>query len=360
MGKPRFRSNLNSMAKSPLILAALAKAAVPHLNFHEVKSLSANSNGAFDTALLTATTGEHYVIRVANTQAAGAEQDVELRALKALGKPERMRLPFKITNQIGEVKDEKGSRALVFEFVYGNPTDIGSVPADSALSHSIAKAIAAIHNLDPAIVENAHLASFESAETVRGRVAELDRFASTGKVPAILLSRWEQALEDVSLFRFKPAVIHGGLNGDSLLTLDDEVAGVLGWSNLRVSDPAEDFAWILGAGIHELSESIIDVYRQSHYNVDDSLRLRATLYSEFEIARWLMHGITKQDQEIIDDAISMLEVLAEDVATGAVGRLIAKPVSAVASEPKPVSVEDTATRPIEISDIPSKTDSELF
>ncbi|MFM1983632.1 MAG: hypothetical protein RL723_67 [Actinomycetota bacterium] len=104
------------------------------------------------------------MIRVANTQAAGAEQDVELRALKALGKPERMRLPFKITNQIGEVKDEKGSRALVFEFVYGSPTDIGSVPADSALSHSIAKAIAAIHNLDPAIIENAHLASFESAE----------------------------------------------------------------------------------------------------------------------------------------------------------------------------------------------------
>ena len=54
------------MAKSPLILAALAKAAVPHLNFHEVKSLSTSTSGAFDTALLTATSGEHYLIRIAN------------------------------------------------------------------------------------------------------------------------------------------------------------------------------------------------------------------------------------------------------------------------------------------------------
>jgi hypothetical protein len=46
----------------------------------------------------------------------------------------------------------------------------------------------------------------------------------------------------------------------------------------------------------------------------------------------------------------MLDVLAEDVATGAVGRLIAAPIR----------VEDVATRPIDISDIPAKSDSELF
>ncbi|CAB4624807.1 MAG: phosphotransferase [Actinobacteria bacterium] len=338
------------MAKSPLILAALAKAAVPHLNFHEVKSLSANSSGSFDTALLTATSGEHYVIRVANSQTAGAEQDVEIRSLKALVKADRLRLPFKITNLVGEVKDEKGNRAMVFEFVYGNPTDIGTVPADSVLSSNIAKAIAAIHNLDPAIIENAHLPSYDAAEVVRGRVAELDRFAATGRVPSVLLSRWEQALEDVSLFRFKPSVIHGALNADTFLTLDNDVAGILSWSSLRISDPAEDFAWVLGAGIHELSESIIDVYRQSHYHVDDSLRLRATLYSEFEMARWLMHGIAKKDDAIIEDAVSMLEVYADEVSTGAIGRLIATPKKL-----------DLHTRPIEqIAPEAEKADNELF
>jgi len=351
MANAGFLSNLIFMARSPLILAALAKAAVPHLNFVEVKGLSSGTNGAFETALLTATTGEHYVIRVATSQTAGAEQEVELRALKALGKTDRMRLPFKVTNLIGETKDDKGSRALVFEFIYGNQTDISTVGADTKLSNSIAKAIAAIHNLDIALIENAHLPAFEPAETVRGRVAELDRFAATGKVPAILLSRWEQALEDSSLFRFKPTVIHGGLNGETFLTLDDEVSGVLGWSTLRVSDPAEDFAWILGAGIHELSESIIDAYRQSHYNVDDSLRLRATLYSEFEFARWLMFGISKKNQEIIDEAVLMLEGLAEDVSTGAVGKLVLRQ-----SAP---TFDNTlaATAPIEI---PQPQDNELF
>lgn len=377
MAKAKFLSNLNFMARSPLILAALAKAAVPHLNFVDVKGLSSGTNGAFDTALLTATTGEHYVVRIANTQTAGAEQDVELRALKTLTKVDRMRLPFKLTNLVGEAKDDKGNRALVFEFVYGNQTDITTVGADTPLSANIAKAIAAIHNLDTALIENAHLASFEPSEIVRGRVAELDRFAATGKVPSVLLSRWEQALEDTSLFRFKPTVIHGGLNGETVLTLDDQVSGVLGWSSLRVSDPAEDFAWILGSGIHELSESIIDTYRMSHNHVDDSLRLRATLYSEFEFARWLMFGISKKNSEIIDEAVLMLEGLAEDVSTGAVGKLVAKQVApAVVAEAVYVEqsagyteqiveevsvsytpVDDVATRPI---DLPTKPDNELF
>jgi aminoglycoside phosphotransferase (APT) family kinase protein len=377
MAKAKFLSNLNFMARSPLILAALAKAAVPHLNFVDVKGLTSGTNGAFDTALLTATTGEHYVVRIANTQTAGAEQDVELRALKALSKVDRMRLPFKLTNLVGEAKDEKGARALVFEFIYGNQTDITTVGADTTLSSNIAKAIAAIHNLDTSIVENAHLASFEPAEIVRGRVAELDRFAATGKVPSVLLSRWEQALEDTSLFRFKPTVIHGGLNGETMLTLDDQVSGVLSWSTLRVSDPAEDFAWILGSGIHELSESIIDSYRLSHSQVDDALRLRATLYSEFEFARWLMFGIGKKNAEIIDEAVLMLQGLAEDVSTGAVGKLVAKPATPIAAteliDKTPVyatqvveeitvvetftPVDDVATRPI---DLPTKPDNELF
>ena len=152
-------SNLIFMARSPLILAALAKAAAPQLNFTEVKGLSTGSSGAFETALLTSTTGEHYVIRVATSQSAGAEQEVELRALKALTKVDRMRLPFKVTNLVGETKDEKGARALVFEFVYGNQTDISMVGADTVLSANIARAIAAIHNLDVALIETTIIAT---------------------------------------------------------------------------------------------------------------------------------------------------------------------------------------------------------
>jgi hypothetical protein len=152
------------------------------------------------------------------------------------------------------------------------------------------------------------------------------------------------------------------LNSETFLTLDDEVSGVLGWSTLRISDPAEDFAWILGAGIHELSESIIDVYRQSHYNVDDSLRLRATLYSEFEFARWLMFGINKKNQDVIEEAVLMLDGLAEDVSTGAVGKLTVKQTAPIYA-PAAAYSESTATRPIDLPnelDLPANPDNELF
>lgn len=353
MAKAGFLSNLKVMAKSPLILAALAKAAVPHLNFHEVKSLTTSSGGAFDSALLTATSGEHYLIRIANNQTAGVEQEVELQALRALSTSVREKLPFKLTNLIGQVKDENGNSALVFEFVYGNPTDLSQLAPDAPLAQSIAWTISAIHTLDTSVVEDAHLTTFEPEQILQTRVAELDRFAATGKVPATLLSRWELALEDVGLFKFRPVVTHGGLSGETVLSLDNSVSGVLSWGGLKVSDPAEDFSWIAGTGNYALTDYIINLYRQFHPQTGDSLRVRAILYSELEIARWLMHGLAKKDEEIIADAMSMLLVLEEDVSSGAVGRLTVPQKLA-----EPFLIDENFVAPGFGN--PNKSDSDLF
>jgi aminoglycoside phosphotransferase (APT) family kinase protein len=389
------------MAKSPLILAALAKDAVRHLDFVQVKSLNAGADGAFDTALLTATTGEHYVVRIANTQSAGAEQEVELQALRALGSEGRAALPFKITSLIGETKDDKGARALIFDFVYGSPTDVGSIDGGSELARNIGLAIAAIHKLPLSVVENAHLPEFQPEDILRARTAELDRFAATGKVPSVLLSRWEAVLEDSTLFRFQPTVVHGSLNGDTVLEDDGrEVAGVLAWSSLRISDPAEDLSWILGSENDPFADAVLAAYSANRPGVDPSIRQRAVMYSEFERARWLMHGVNKGDQSIIDDAVEMLGTLAGDVEAGVIGRLTAAPIAAmvaapiieevtetfvstdpdgdfevieisevfeetveesledeVALETAPIDVVDDKTRPIEL---PEKSDNELF
>lgn len=330
------------MAKSPLILAALAKDAVRHLDFVQVKSLNAGADGAFDTALLTATTGEHYVVRIANTQSAGTEQEVELQALRALGTEGRSALPFKITSLIGETKDDKGARALIFDFVYGSPIDVGSISGESELARSIGLAIAAIHKLPLTVVENAHLPEFQPEDILRARTAELDRFASTGKVPSALLSRWESVLEDASLFRFQPTVVHGALNGDTVLEEDGRtVAGVLAWSSLKISDPAEDLSWILGSENDPFAEAVLAAYSANRPGVDASIRQRAVLYSEFERARWLMHGVNKGDQSIIDDAVEMLTTLADDVEAGVIGRLIAAPISVAIAEPIITEVSET-------------------
>ena len=385
------------MAKSPLILAALAKDAVRHLDFVQVKSLNAGADGAFDTALLTATTGEHYAVRIANTQSAGAEQEVELQALRALGAEGRASLPFKITTLLGETKDDKGGRALIFDFVYGSPIDVSSIDGGSELARNIGLAIAAIHKLPLTVVENAHLPEFQPEDVLRARIAELDRFAATGKVPSALLSRWESVLEDSTLFRFQPTVVHGSLNGDTVLEdAGREVAGVLAWSSLKISDPAEDLSWIMGSENDPFADAVLAAYSANRPGVDPSIRQRAIMYSEFERARWLMHGVNKGDQSIIDDAVEMLNTLAGDVEAGVIGRLTAAPIAAMVAAPvveeitetfvsveedgdfevieinevfaessddevspetAPIDVVDDKTRPIEL---PEKSDNELF
>ncbi|MEY4985989.1 MAG: hypothetical protein RLZZ359_875 [Actinomycetota bacterium] len=317
------------MAKSPLILAALANDAVPHLDIKDAKKLTTGASGAFDSAILTTTDGEHLVVKVPNSAAAGTEQAVELQALKALASS-RASLPFAITSLTGETRDDRGAAVYIFDFLYGNSIDVTTVAPEGHLAESIGKAIAAIHNLPTSVVEDAHLPVFDPAALVRARIAELDRAAATGKIPSVLLQRWQDALEDADLFRYLPTVVHGALSGETVLEQDQEVSGVLAWSSLKISDPAEDFAWIFGANAIELNDAVMLAYSIERRLSDQTIRSRATLYSELEMARWMLHGVTKADPEIIEDAAQMLEQLAAEVSEGVVRPLITSAASAVA------------------------------
>ena len=383
------------MGRSPLILAALATDAVPGLNFSQVKNLATGSTGAFDSILLTATTGDHYVLRTAASAAAGVELETELRAIRAIGAELRAKLPFAFTNLVGETKDPQGGRALLFTFVYGNPVDIYSTPATGNLAASIAGSIAAIHNLPLSVVQDAGLPGYSAKDIVRSRVAELDRAAATGLVPSVLLTRWETAFEDVNLFRFQPTVVHGDLSGENMLELDDSVAGVLSWNNLHIGDPADDLAWIIGAGDEERIYNILLSYQRERETADANLRQRATLYSELLMARWLLHGINRQDDAIIEDATAELKALATDLEEGLVAALHAtgfapEPAEAAAAEAlesqtsfesaeviesieiieviEEVELIETdsteflsdSTRPIDLIDPKAKSDDELF
>jgi len=313
------------MGKSPLILAALAKDAVPALDFVQVTPLSGDSVGFFDSALLTASTGAHYVIRMARGQQAGLALDTELMVLRALS-AYRSRLPFEMTKLVGETKDAYGKRALLFSYVYGQPTDIARLGGDDALSTSLADTLAAIHSLPLGVVEDSGMPIYSPADVIRSRTAELDRFAQTGKVPAVLLSRWETALEDVNLWRFNPTVIHGDVSGDNFVHLNGAISGVMGWQNLCIGDPAEDFSWILGTGGDEFSYNVLLEYGRLR-GTDDNLRARAQLYSEMEYGRWLMHGIESGDDAIVDDAISMLQIQVTDLESGNLPSIGPKPLA---------------------------------
>jgi hypothetical protein len=80
-----------------------------------------------------------------------------------------------------------------------------------------------------------------------------------------------------------------------------------------------------------------------------------------------MFGIGKKNLEIIDEAVLMLDGLAEDVSSGAVGKLVTRPLPQAmpVAATTLLAAEDIATRPIDLptdSQIESqnKPDNELF
>jgi aminoglycoside phosphotransferase (APT) family kinase protein len=333
-------SNLNAMGKSPLILAALAKAAVPSLTFTSVKKLSAGGTGLFDSALLTSTTGEHFVARTPQSRAGALELDVETQVLRTLGSSVRAKLPFKITSQMGETKDARGARVVLFEFLYGNPIDPARVSASSPLAGSIGSAIAAIHALDTEAIRAAGLPEFSAAELVKKLVNELDEVAATGEIPSTLLSRWESALEDVSLFRYQPTVVHGELSADTVLELDGQVSAVLNWGALHLGDPAQDLTWLASSVYGELFDAVMLSYSKTSGSSDSGLKQRAALYNELAHARWLLLCLKKQDDAAIADARAEISYLAQDLEDGILPALTASAFVSAAAAGAFISAEE--------------------
>jgi aminoglycoside phosphotransferase (APT) family kinase protein len=296
------------MARSHLTLAALATSAVDGLDVAASQPMGSRG-GDFDAALLTGSDGRHWTVRVPRSERAEAEQSADLVALRALSAGVRTRLPFAVSTLAGQVPVD-GTRAVVYEFVYGSKLPLASFSLEYAAS--VGEAIAAIHALPTSFVVDAGLPAHSSVDTLRSTIALMDRAAATGLIPAALLRRWEAASEESALWQFTPTVVNGSLGSDSFLGANDRVTGVLGWHALRVGDPARDLSWLLGGG-GDVFDAAYAAYSRVRGTVDRQLRQRATLLSELEIARWLLHGTDTRSTEIVDDAVAMLSGLVDEV-----------------------------------------------
>jgi macrolide phosphotransferase len=308
----RLRPTLSGMARSHLTLAALATSAVAGLDLAAASTFGSRSGGDFESALLTGRDGHHWIIRVPTSERAEAEQSADLVALRALSAGVRSRLPFVVTNYVGQVAIG-GTRAVVFEFVYGTKVTLGGIPAGAGLASSIGSAMAAIHTLPTSFVADAGLPVLTPAEVLRAVVSVMDQASATRLVPAALLGRWERATEDSALWQFAPTVINGSLDAESFLSADDAVTGVLDWHALSVGDPARDLYWLLGAHGDNVAETAFDAYNAARGSSDRQIKQRAMLYAELEIAKWLLHGTQERNQEIVDDAVEMLHGLVDTV-----------------------------------------------
>ncbi|MCV2396531.1 phosphotransferase [Actinotalea sp. M2MS4P-6] len=334
------------MVRSPLVLAALSTVAVPGLDAIDVRR-SPHPGVGMDAAVVVGTDGQRWVVRAPQDAATGAALEAEVALLQALATQVDVgALPFDVPRPAGAVSLEEGGRAIVSRQLPGRAIRLEKLGPGPGLAAALGRAIAAIHELPVSVVEDAGLPVYEADEYRRRRLAELDEAARTGYVPAFLLRRWERALEDVALWRFQPTVVHGDLSSEHVLCEGDSPVGILGWSEAKVADPADDLAWLLVAAPQPAVDPIVEAYHLRRTELrDPHLPTRALLAGELAVARWLLHGVHTDDGAVIDDARSMLDELEVHLT-----RYEEAARAAVASAP--VDGPDEQTAPDEVEDAP--------
>lgn len=303
------------MPRSPLALAALATVAVPGLDAFDVRR-PAHPAAGVDTAVVIDATGRRWVVRAPQDPAAGAALEAEVALLQSLvTHVDGGDLPFDVPRPGGFAPLPEGGRAVVHPQLRGRPLRLELLGPGPGLAASVGRAIAALHELPVSLVEDAGLPVYDAEAYRQRRLAEVDEAARTGHVPTALLRRWERALEDVAMWRFRPTVVHGDLSAEHVLCSGAEVSGVLGWSEAKVADPADDLAWLLVAAPQEGVDPILEAYNLRRTELSDRhLAARALLAGELALARWLLHGVRADDATIVDDATAMLADLAEHTA----------------------------------------------
>lgn len=297
-------------------LAALASAAIPGLSPTGVAG-SPDDPRDFDAAVVLDREGNQWRVRSPRHQEAAMRLETELQVLSGFTPAVRAALPFRAPSVAGAVRLE-GMRTFIYHDLPGRETGLeGLITLGGQVTQDVGRVIAAIHSLPSEVVENADLPVYTADQFRQRRLNELDQAATTGRIPPLLLRRWENALEEKELWQFAPSVVHGDLHEDNLLIDRGRVVGVTGWTDLRIGDPADDFAWLASTGDPDFVEAVLDSYR-SHRGkagtVPHLLR-RAALAAEFALAQWLVRGLAAEDAEMITEAEQMLHELVADVET---------------------------------------------
>jgi macrolide phosphotransferase len=305
------------VGRPALILAALAADAAPGKNFRGQQKLDL-ANG-MDALRLRDQNGDYYLFKIPSSGEAESELALDRTVLRAMAEVDDS-LPFETPKELGSTRDQNGTLGALFTEVQGNDPDLTRL-APGAFSKTLADALTAIHNLPLTVVRDAGLPEYDSTAQLHNKVAELDTIAGLGRIPADLLTRWEEALEDVGLFRYHPVVVHGSISKDSIRVDGQRVVGITGFSGLKISDPAEDLSWIVGGGLGSTVEDTLLHYRANRPGADENLLQRATLYSELELGSWLVYCVESGDQEAIAQAEDLISDLREQLEAGTLRKL---------------------------------------
>ena len=227
-------------------------------------------------------------------------------------------MPFAVPTPKGFAPLKEGGRAAVYPYLPGQNIDYSKLPSGPGLAAELGRTIAALHNADHQLFDEAGLPAYDPDTYRTRRLAELDRAAATGHVPTALLARWERALEDVSLWRFAPTPTHGDLTGDQVLAVfDDEddaatgrIRALTGWEDAKVADPADDFASLVAEAPPAALETVLEAYAHARVErPDKNLEKRARLAAEMGLVSELMSAVASGDRRLIDRSAAALRRL---------------------------------------------------
>ena len=304
------------MARSPFTLAASVTSALPRVGVVGVGELTEGTVGRYDSAVAELDDGRRVVVRVPADAAVSPELAAEVRALRALTPGVRGLLPFRAPELLGET-GLGDARAVVVDFLPGYRVDAAHLPPGRGAATSLGAALAALHALPLSIVRTEGL-PVRTPQQVRTDTARLvDRAQATRRLPVALADRWQRAIDNDELWRFESAVVLGGAGAASFLFEDvdgvPQVTGLLEWHGLSVGDPATDLQWLASAPA--AADDVYAAYVAGSGRAPDArARERARLYAELEFASWLVHGHDAGRDEVVDDAVELLETLATGVA----------------------------------------------
>ena len=330
-----------SRERSYLNLAALAVVAAPNviparLALPQHRDADQTLTGLIDVQ------GRHWEVIHTTNPTIGAALIAESRVLKQIGRRvDGGYVDFDVPRPEGGLTLPDKSYVQVRSHIPGHPLAIESLRPGPGLAAGLGRALAQLHEIPPTLIEEAGLPVLTAADVRSNWQSLFDDAAMTGKVDSNLLARWESALDEDLWWRFHPVVVHGDLAEENIITGGGSILAFKGLSQMRVGDPAEDLAWVYSSAPIDTLDVIEEAYDRGRIEgVDKYLRLRAELVSELNLARWLLHGVRTKDDAIIDEAVEMLEDLAEQVGDELFVER-SRPMAVVASNASPdISLDD--------------------
>ena len=297
---------------TPLKLAALATVAVPGL---QVTGLRADSysDEVRSVANIVDASGNRWTVTCSNETIAGPAAEAEAAILQRLATTHDVnRIPFDVPRIKGTTRTRDGNRVYVHQDLGGRPLEDSDLADDPLLPASLGRALAALHNLPERVYTDVSVPSHSAIECRAGLLSMLDEAPARAAAPVNLRIRWQGALDDLSLWRFPPAPIHGDLQGNAVYVSRGSVVGIAGFTSACVGDPAVDIAWVQAVASDAFLERFREAYSHEREATDLHLFTRAQLMSELALVRWLLHGAHTDDHSVVEEARAMLADLSSD------------------------------------------------